>query len=371
MRGLIDSTLREGEQMAGVYFTIDQKIEIVKLLSEIGVEEIELGIGVGDPEMKTLIREARLAAPYSRLAVWCRCLDDDIKRASELRPDVLSLSAPASSIHINKRLGKDKEWVLSQISRGAALARACGIGYVSLGMEDATRADQEFLHRVYRCAVSAGINRIRFADTLGAATPASIMQLANQFAGQFDVEIGIHTHNDYGMATANAITALEAGFDWADVSVLGIGERAGIARLEEVVTWLRTKSGRTHYNLKYLRDLSRIVADFVGLNIYPHHPGVGDTIFACESGLHVDGLAKSADTYEPYAPELVNDTRKIMLGKKTGRGAVIKKMMELGIPVSDEKMALLVTQIKTQSRLACRPLRDSEIQKLAFAVVGG
>ncbi|MHB9035800.1 MAG: LeuA family protein [Armatimonadota bacterium] len=371
MKGLIDSTLREGEQMAGVYFTTDQKIEIVTMLGKIGVEEIELGVGVGDPEMKTLAAKARLAAPHARLAVWCRCLDEDIKCACDLKPDVLSLSVPVSHLHVNKRLGKDRAWVLSQVENAVARAKTYGISYISLGIEDATRADQQFLRCVFGQAVRAGVDRVRFSDTLGLATPADILYLASKFAEQYDVEIGIHTHNDFGMATANAITALEAGFEWADASVLGLGERAGIARLEEMLTWLRTRYAKTHYDLKSMRSLCRTVAGLAGLSIYPHHTGIGDTIFACESGLHIDGLVKAVETYEPYAPELVNDTRKTMLGKKTGRSAVANKMMEMGIPVSDEKMALLVTQIKTKSRHAARPLKDAEIQSLAQAVVGG
>ncbi len=321
MRGIIDSTLREGEQTVGVSFSVEQKLEIVKRLCSIGIEEIELGIvsryNNVPAELIARIRKWRDLAP-KRLALWSRCLNEDIELGVAAKPDLLSLSIPVSDLHIDKKLGKSRAWILERLEKSIHYALALGIPFVSLGLEDATRADPEFLRKVIGLAGRSGAGRIRLADTVGIAGPNQTAALVRELKGQFDIEIAVHMHNDFGMATANSIAALDGGADWVDTTVLGLGERAGNARLEEVAAYLCLRR-RHHYNISEIPALSRIVAETTGRGIQPHQPIIGADIFACETGLHLQGLERDPATYEPFPPESVLAERVLRYGAKVGR----------------------------------------------------
>ena len=368
MIGLIDSTLREGEQMMGVYFTRQQKLNIIRGLVAIGIEEIEVGIAAMSPDMAEVLALARQVAPSTRLALWCRGCLPDIRASAALKPDVLSISLPVSDLHITKRLKKDRAWILRQITAVAVEARVCGIPCLSLGLEDATRADTAFLAAVLHQARREGIDRIRLADTLGVATPATIARLVKAVRKFVSLQLGVHTHNDFGMATANAIAALDAGADWADVTLLGIGERAGNARLEEVVGYLALSHRRAQYDTRRLSAACRMVARMSGFIIPPHHPIVGKGIFACETGLHLDGLAKDVATYEPFPPEQVQGIRKHMLGKKAGCNAVYTQLTAMGCAISREDAMALTPQIRTTAQRLGRPLTHGELHRLVEQV---
>lgn len=364
MMGLIDSTLREGEQMMGVYFTLGQKLEIVRHLAAIGIEEIELGIAAMSPEMPELMIQARQLAPNARLALWCRGLLADIRGSAELYPDVLSISLPVSDMHITKRLGKNRDWILQQIPLVIDEARTSGVPFVSLSLEDVSRADIGFMVAVLRQAETAGADRVRLSDTVGIAEPVSWAQRISIAKESVSLHIGVHTHNDFGMATANAISAINAGADWADVTILGLGERAGNARLEEVVGFLTLNKCYPQYNTAELYITCRAVSRMTGLVISPHHPIIGKRIFACESGVHLDGLAKDPATYEPFPPERVRALRKHVLGKKSGRNAVLAHLQAMGLPVTHEEVEALTTHIRALSHHLGRPLSNDEISKL-------
>ncbi len=364
MIGLIDSTLREGEQMAGVYFSLRQKLELLGALAAVGIEEIEIGLAVHNPEMGELLRQTRQTLPGLRLALWCRCLAQDVEVSAALRPDVLAIAVPVSDLHIRKRLGKTREWILRQIPLVAAQARASGVPYLSLGFEDATRAAPPFLAAALRAAAQAGVERVRLCDTIGVATPQEMHVLVKAVKAHSHLQVGVHTHNDFGMATANAITALEAGADWADVTVLGLGERAGNARLEEVVGFLSFRRDEKRYHTTRLYALCKAVARMTGSLIPPHHPIVGKKLFTCESGIHLDGLEKDRRTYEPFPPELVQTIPKVLLGKKAGQSAVRAKLRLLGLPVLESKIIQLTSSVRELSRTLGRPLAEEEVVRL-------
>ena len=308
VKGLVDSTLREGSQTVGVAFTLEQKVAIARYLARVGVEEVEVGIASPqDKELPALVDHCRNEAGVRRLSLWCRCREDDIACALRLGPDVLSLSIPVSDLHIAVKLGLDRMAVVKIVAKMVARARAA-VPYVSLGLEDATRAEPEFLREIVAVACANGVDRIRIADTVGIATPGSIGAMVRELR-TFKVEIGVHMHNDFGMATANAIGALEAGAHWADVTVLGLGERAGNSRLEEVAGYLALQGTRP-YDTQLFRPLALLAGECAGRSIAPHHPVVGAEIFACETGLHLAGLARNPTTYEPYAPGLVGAERR-------------------------------------------------------------
>lgn len=366
MRGLIDSTLREGAQTPGVMFSSEQKIAIAKAVALVGIEEIELGIATTlDPDLERLIAELRVMENCPRLALWSRCRTEDIIYAGHLRPDVLSLSLPASERHIATRLGKSRDWVLTRLKESVALAQELGIANVSLGVEDSSRAESGFLGELIDTAVALGVRRIRLADTVGVLTPmataAAITQLRQLHP---EVELGFHGHNDFGMASANAVAALEAGAQWADVTVMGLGERAGCSRLEEVAALLTLVQQKKDYRLDRLPLLCRLVAEASGRAIPANHPLVGQAIFTCETGLHVHGLLADPASYEPFPPECVNSHRTILMGAKTGSRAVAGYLAQLGMPVHSHRLPNLVRHIRQLASDLGRPLLEAEIRNL-------
>lgn len=366
MMRLIDSTLREGAQTAGVLFSLPQKIAIAQAVTEIGLEELELGVvSQLDADLPGLVAACQDAQAGPRLALWCRCQREDIALAARLRPDVLSLSLPASDLHIGKRLGKTRAWLLAKLTESVGVAHDLGLTRVSLGLEDSSRADPKFLDELVATAVAAGVWRIRLADTVGILTPKQTSCLVASYRRQYpSLELAFHGHNDFGMASANALSALEAGAGWADVTVLGLGERAGCARLEELVGMLTLVKKTKTYRVEGLSRLCGMVAQAAGRQISDHHPLVGEAIFTCETGLHVHGLLADPASYEPFPPERVNGQRVVRLGAKSGAQAVASYFDRLGLH-SASSLPVLVDKIRQRATELGRPLLDAEIRCLA------
>ncbi len=323
---LIDTTLREGSQAPVPYLSRCRRRALLTALVRIGVEEVELGHVVAEPSydpgpLAALLELALDLDPGVRRAVWCRAREDDVAAAAALRPDVVSFALPVSDLHLERRLRRDRSWALAQVAPLVAQARAQGVGYVSIGLEDATRADPGFLDEVVAAAAGAGADRVRLADTVGVASPSEVARLVDRVRRAYPGEVAVHVHDDLGMATAGAVAALETGADWADVSVSGLGERAGVSRLEEVAAWLVVRRG-AGYDLRAAREIAHSLAGWVGRPVPAHAPVVGADVFACESGLHLAGLAADPATYEPYPPELVGARRSWRLGAGSGRAAV-------------------------------------------------
>ncbi len=362
VRGLVDSTLREGSQTVGVAFSLEQKVALAHHLVRVGVEEVEVGIASPlGKELPALVARCRREAGLGRLALWCRCREEDIACALRLAPDVLSLSVPVSDRHIAIKLGLERAAVAEMVTKAITRVRAA-VPYVSLGLEDATRAEPAFLREIVGVACENGVDRIRIADTVGVATPGGIAALVRELR-TFKVEIGVHMHNDFGMATANAVAALEAGAHWADVTVLGLGERAGNSRLEEVAGYLALQGGRP-YETTLFSDLARLAADCSGRKIEAHQPVIGAGIFACETGLHLAGLAKDPRTYEPYEPFLVGARRQLSYGAKVGRQGVAERLRQLGLHCQEAQLGRLADSFRRQCRALGRPLHDREVLQL-------
>jgi len=367
---IIDSTLREGEQAPGVRFSREQRCDIIRQLSRVGVEEIELGIASGKnghlPELFAVAREiVTETGGRQHLGLWCRCRPEDIEFAASCRPDVLSLSIPASDLHIHERLRKDRAWILRTLQTSTAQAVAAGIPFISLGLEDATRADPEFLRQLARTAAACGVQRLRLADTVGIASPAAIATLVRMIRHETELPCGVHTHNDFGMATANAIAALDAGAAAIDATVLGLGERAGNCRLEEAMAFLCLQKGREDYRISLLAALCQTVSKAADIAIAPNHPVIGTAIFTCETGLHLHGLTINPDTYEPYSPDRVGAVRTLRFGHKTGKRALGNHLATLGHPVDDSMAETIASRLRTLADLPGHGLSDLELLKLA------
>lgn len=350
---IIDTTLREGAQAPGVCFTAAARRSIIAGLAQAGVDEIELGAASPlHPWLPDLTHEARhlLRGHVCRLALWCRCVDDDIAfAAAACRPDLLSLSLPASDRHLRERLRKDRSWARQTLARSVQLALSLGIPTVSVGLEDASRAELGFVVELAKIAAASGASRVRLADTVGICSPGSIATLVQAVTGAVSLAVGVHCHNDFGMATANSIAALEAGATSLDAAVLGLGERAGCCRLEEAAGYLALTQGHRRYKPEHLPALCQMVAKASGRCIAASHPLVGAEIFTCETGLHQHGLSVCPETYEPYAPERVGGKRSLRFGSKTGFRAVALQLAKHGLHLEEHEIRQLTRQVRASS----------------------
>lgn len=364
---IIDTTLREGEQTAGVFFDYTVKKRIIDGLVQLGVDEIELGVASSENrDLVQLTKYLRTQYPAQAFSLWCRCRNEDIRYAVSLRPSVLALSIPASDLHLSKKIGKDRKWAMTRLRASLHFAAEEGANKIAVGLEDASRADTDFLFCLGKIAGQNGAFRLRLADTVGVASPLDIIRLMDELAG-IGMELGLHCHNDFGMATANTITGMGMGAKWVDATILGLGERAGNGRLEEIISYLVLQKGR-HYNLTGLASLSRYVASQVGRQIGPARPILGEEIFACETGLHLQGLMADPATYEPFPPEKLGKKRKIYIGQKAGRRSIAATLMRLGLSHPDEEnLTNLTRNIRRMAFSQQRALTDHEITDLARA----
>ncbi|MBU1567958.1 MAG: hypothetical protein KJ630_20320 [Proteobacteria bacterium] len=362
---IIDTTLREGEQTPGVLFSLHEKRCIVDGLVRVGVGEVELGISSSHhPCVGPLIAHCRSNHPHLKLSLWSRCQEKDIAVAAELRPDLLSLSIPVSDIHLEKRLGKDRGWAMATMCKAMAFARNRGMT-VAIGFEDASRSDQRFLTKMAKAAERLGAVRIRLADTVGIASPGEMARLVISLGSCLTKSyLAVHTHNDFGMATANAMAALEAGAQSVDTVVLGLGERTGCARLEEIVGYLCLIKGNTQLQVGQLKTLASYVAGITGRNIAGNRPIVGEDIFTCETGLHLQGLRNAPETYEPFAPEKVCGKRRLLLGPKCGRRAIIAHLVGLDKSLAKNLPEGAVQMVREAAATLRRPLSDLEVRRL-------
>ncbi len=376
MKGLIDTTLREGEQGIGVYFSDHQRLHIFENLCQSGIDEIEIGVSAPrNRGLAAFFNACRLLANKKerspRLALWSRCRADDVALATELQPDVLSICIPVSDLHLEARLRKSRSELRKMLCNILTVSRD-KFSYISVGFEDASRADAAFLMELLSIAAEYGADRVRLADTVGVLSPGgtqALVELARQgFAG----EIGVHCHNDFGMATANAVTALESGADWADATLLGIGERAGNASLEEVAAYLQMndchKVDDRGYDLLVIKELCHYIAAIKEQPIAADKAIVGTGLFTCESGLHAAAIHRTPATYEPFAPEAVGARRLLLYGAKTGRSAVSRKLEAIGCQLSSPALDHLVDTIRSLSAERGQPFDDNELEKLAAAL---
>lgn len=364
---LIDSTLREGAQMFGVYFSDTQRRDILSGLIRAGVDEVEIG-WVGQDGLEDLLRHGQKEDPSerTRLTVWSPLRMLDLDRLAAMGVRRIQFGVPVSDAHIEHRLGADREGLLLRLQNILCRAADLEMAFVGVGLEDVSRADRNFALKVVRVVEEYGGRRIRLSDTVGLLTPLEAADLTCWFTDRTKLPIGFHGHDDFGMATANAITALASGAESVDVSVLGIGERAGIAALEEVAGHLNLRRG-ADYDLQRCVHLARMVAEAVGIPMARNKAMTGKDLFACETGLHLQGLAKDPSLFEPFAPEQIGAKRKLGLGGKAGKSAVHHAAHRQGITLPDDKLNNLTHGVRLLSQTLARPLFEEEFRILAMA----
>ncbi len=341
-----DTTLRDGEQSAGVVFSLDEKLAIAKQLVAMGVLELEIGIpAMGDQEREEIKAIVALDLP-SHLLVWSRMRREDLTYCLGLGVQMVDLSISASDQHIQHKLKESRSWVLSTIERCVKTLVNEGIE-VCVGAEDASRAELSFLLQMTEVAQAAGASRIRFADTLGVMEPFAVFNTISQLRKHTDMAIEMHAHNDLGLATANTLAAAVAGATHVNTTVNGLGERAGNAALEEVVVGLKQLYGiETGVNLQEFPTLSAQVAKASGDTIGSRKSLIGRDVFSHEAGIHVDGLLKDIRNYQGVDPALVGRSHQLVLGKHSGSQGVMHAYRQLGIQLTVGQAGCLLPLIR-------------------------
>ncbi|MBD3340245.1 MAG: homoaconitate hydratase [Candidatus Lokiarchaeota archaeon] len=364
-----DETLRDGEQSPTVYLTLDEKIHLAKLMDEIGVKLIAVGFpAVSESEkniVKTIVNEDCKRASILGIARPKKsdidaCIDADLKE--------IVVFMPVSPIFM-KTLKLTEEEELEKITSAIHYAKDNGfkVNWVS---EDGTRAEFEHLKNVFITAIEAGAERIVLGDTVGVLTPDSTRYLIHKLKEEVikttndHVDIGIHTHNDFGLAVANTVEGVIEGCKYPHTCINGYGERAGNAALEEVATILKRLGIKTGIDLTKLPELSSVCEKYFCQPLSQYKPIVGDYAFSHESGLHIAAILAHPLTYEPINPHMVGRRRKFYLGKFSGSKSIIhalkNKLKVLDLDIPDEIIKKIVTEVKQRHESTSKEdLRES------------
>jgi isopropylmalate/homocitrate/citramalate synthase len=365
-----DTTLRDGEQTVGVVLSPQQKLEIARKLDELGISRIEAGfprVSAEDAEAIQLISKANLKA---ELWGFSRAVREDVEELVRLGLRATVIEAPTSDIKLNA-YGISRDDVLRRVSNAISFATQSGIT-VAFFAVDGTRTGLEFLKKINLAAMNAGAKEIVVVDTIGACGPEAVEMLVREVSAWVGKEtpLHFHGHNDFGMATACAVAAVRGGASWIQGTINGMGERAGNADIGEIALALRCLYDvPVALNLAKVREVSEVVQKAAGYSVDAWKPIVGENLFMRESGA-VATQFHIPEAIEPYSSDLVNATRKIVLGKKSGLDSIDLKCKELGIAIRPEQRSTILAAVKKRSIANQGLLSDADFRQIVTQLAG-
>lgn len=367
---VFDTTLRDGEQTPGISFTREEKLGIAEHLSDIGVHTIEAGFPASSDAERDIVSAIKRLGLTADVCGLARSLPADVDVCIDCDVDMVHIFIPTSDVQREYTIKKTREQVLEAAGDIIAYARD-HLGLCMFSAMDATRTDPDYLIEVYRTAVDAGATIINVPDTVGVITPTAMKHLISRIDREVNCPIDVHCHNDFGLAVANTIAAVEGGASQIQVTVNGLGERAGNADLAQTVMALSSIYGiDTGIRTTSLVETSRLVARYSGMSTPPTQPIVGENAFAHESGIHSHGVITRSDTFEPgiMTPEMVGHRRRLKLGKHAGRHAVRQMLAEAQLVPTDTQLDEIVLRVK---RIAGRGKRvtDADLYEIAENVM--
>ena len=365
---LFDTTLRDGEQAPGIALTPSEKIKIAEKLDKLGVNTIEIGFPIVSEGEKETARKLSKCGLNAELCGLSRALKKDVDAVLDSNLNYIHTFIGTSPLHRDYKLRMSKEEIIEKTVDTIEYAKDHGLT-VEFSAEDATRTELDYLLKVYKAAEEAKVDVINIPDTVGILVPITTKELIRQLKPNINVPLSVHFHNDFGLAVANSVIAIEEGVKQAHLTVNGIGERGGNASLEEFIMTLKIAYGiDLDVDTTKLYNLSDFVSKITGFNLSPNKPIVGKNAFAHEAGIHVQGILKNSSTYEPIPPELVGQSRKIALGKHTGVNALKAKISEFNLDLTENEFYSVYRQIKELGDKG-KILTDADVKSIAITEI--
>jgi len=368
---IFDTTLRDGEQTAGVSLSLEQKLLIAAQLDKLSVDIIEAGFPIASAGEKEAVSEIVRLGLNLQVCGLSRVIQADIDACLDCGVGMVHTFVSTSDVQRIHTIGKSREEVVELAVDAVEYIKDHGATCMFSSM-DATRTDMDYLTTIHQAVEQAGCDVINVPDTVGVMVPSAMHRLIKEIRETVAVPLDVHCHNDYGLAIANSTAAVEAGASQVQVTINGLGERAGNASLAETVMILHTIYGaQTNIHTEYLLETSRMVEQYAGVRVSRLMPIVGENAFAHESGIHTHGVLKCTDTFEPgvMTPEMVGHKRRIVLGKHAGKHAVQQAIESVGFAVSDDQLAEVLSRIKELGDKG-KPVTDADLYAITESIIG-
>ncbi len=371
--GIVDTTCRDGEQMPGISFTTEEKLEIAKKLEQMGIDQLETFATYNDSDRRCAKLLEGIVSEMSVMG-WNRMVKSDIADSIANGVDAVSISTDTSDIALGHKLKMSRAQQIDKLTECVEYAKSQGV-YVCFNAGDATRTSIDYLIEFAAAGKKAGGDRFRICDTIGVLTPSSSKKLISAVMSAVDIDIEFHAHNDFGLAIANALAACEAAapFEdrklWVSTTVNGLGERAGNVSLEILVMNLHSHYGIDKFRTEHILPLCKHVEKASGLGIPLNHPIVGENMFTHKSGIHVDGVLKNPSLYEAFDPVKLGMTRKIALGKHTGKASIKHKLDQLGLTAAPGDMETIRLEVNKVGEVKKKNLTDDEFLAIYTSVM--
>ncbi len=368
---IFDTTLRDGEQTPGISLTQEEKLLLARQLDKLGVDIIEAGFPISSRGEKEAVRAIARDGLTSTVCGLSRVIREDIDACLDCDVDMVHTFVSTSDIQIKYTIKKSKEEILSMATEAVSYIKEHGVSCLFSAM-DATRSDLDYLVKIFKAVEDAGADIINIPDTVGVMIPQGMRLLTQEIYRAVSIPIDVHCHNDFGLAVANSLAAVEAGAREVQCTINGLGERAGNANLEEIVMSLHSLYNvKTNIKTQYLFETSKLVERLTGIKIPPNYPIVGENAFSHESGIHTHGVLSKSDTFEPgvMTPEMVGHRRRIVSGKHAGTHGIEAMLQDMGFKVTKEQLLDITMRVKDLGDKGKR-VTDADLQAIAEAVVG-